>query len=213
MAAAIYASTQILLLYRKRIPQSIPFPIDKLFQQLLPLNQYVCKNLTITDVYLLIIPRGDLADLLNDPVFYFPQVKLVYVYYENNESFERDQVQFQGLHPKLRFCHERDLPKELDKPVIDNAVDPSRPIDRVAINYFASSVTQRLSTKRPATIGRRPSIQGSSTSTALRGFIVKNMESIDARFKCPNCELILREPYQLYCGHRICQACIKIENE
>jgi len=206
-------SKQILLLWRKTIPQSIPFPVNKLFKRLLRLNQYVCKNLTKTDIYLLIIPHGDLEDLLNDPVFQFPQVKLVYVYYENNKSFERDQIELQYRHRKLRFCHERDLPRELGKPIIDNAVDPSRPIDRVAIDSFASSVTERLSTKRPTTSSRRLSISECSTSALLHGFTVKDMELIDSRFKCPNCKLILREPYQLSCGHRTCQACIKIENE
>jgi hypothetical protein len=217
MAAAIpitHGSKKILLLWPESNTKNIPFPVTKLFRHLLPLNQYVCKNIIVTDIYLLIIPHADLNDLLNDPVSKFPQVQVIYVYYENNKSYEQDQINYQNRCSKLRFCHERDLPKELDKPKIDNAVDPSRPIDRAAINSFASSVTQRLSAKRPSIADRHfPAETSSNSVLLLHGFSVKNIEQIDSRFICATCKLIFREPYQLACGHRTCQTCIHLDNE
>jgi hypothetical protein len=206
-------SEKVLLVWRKPILENISSPVTKLFTHVLALNQYVCKSIKTTDIFLLIIPRTDLEDLLNDPVYKFPQVKVIYVYYDNNKSFERDQAYYQNQHIKLRFCHEHDIAKELDKPMIDNAVHPSRPIDRTAINSFASSVTERVSAKRPPATARHSTAQKCCSSTSLHGFAVKNIEQIEQRFICPMCQLIFREPYQLVCGHRTCQSCINVENE
>lgn len=204
---------KVLLVWRKPISENISFFFNVLFTHLLALNQYVCKAITTTDIFLLIIPRTDLQDLLNDPVYKFPQVKIIYVYYDNNKSFDQDQVYYQSRYIKLRFCHERDIAKELDKPKINNAIHPSRSIDRTAINSFASSVTQRVSAKRPPTTGRHQTAQQWCNSTLLHGFSVKNIEQIDQRFICPICQLIFREPCQLICGHRTCQSCMNVENE
>ncbi|CAF1655344.1 unnamed protein product [Rotaria magnacalcarata] len=53
---------------------------------------------------------------------------------------------------------------------------------------------------------RRTSNRNSLTSQ--NGFRVKNIEGIDQRFICQFCRLVLREPYQLRCGHHRCQLCI-----
>ncbi|CAF3486799.1 unnamed protein product [Rotaria socialis] len=44
--------------------------------------------------------------------------------------------------------------------------------------------------------------------TSQSGFRVKNIAGIDQRFICQLCRLVLREPYQLRCGHHRCQLCI-----
>jgi len=206
-------SQKILLVWRKPISETKAFSVTGSFKDLLALNQYVCQTITTTDIFLLIIPHIDLEDLLNDPVYKFSQVKVIYVYYDNNESFEPDQAYYENRYTKLRFCYERDLAKELDKPKIDNAVHRSGTIDRTAINSFASSVTQRVSAKRPSTTGRHSTAQKVCSSVSLHGFSVKNIEQIDQRFICPICKLIFREPHQLVCGHRTCQSCINVENE
>ncbi len=202
-----------LLVWPNFIEKSTPIPITVFFTILLKMNQYVCKNITTTDHFFLIIPRTDLEGLLQDPVYRFPQVKVIYVYYKNHHSYQHDQVYFQNRYPKLRFCHERDLPKEFGRSMIDIAIHTSRPIDRTAISSFASSVVERISAKLPTTANRHPEAQILPTFTPCRGFSVKNIELIDARFVCPACQLIFREPYQLSCGHHICHPCIVVENE
>lgn len=207
MAASRIAesSEQILIVWPKPSTEMIRFSFTASFTEFLLLSRYVCAAIKTADAFLLIIPLADLPNLLNDPIYKFRQVKTIYVYHDNNISFDRNY--FEARCPKLRFCYESDLIRELERPMIDNALNSSRSIDRTAITSFASSVSQRVSAKRPRTT------QEALHSVSLHGFTVKNMEQIDPQFICPSCKLVIREPWQLGCGHRTCQSCIKVENE
>jgi hypothetical protein len=41
------------------------------------------------------------------------------------------------------------------------------------------------------------------------GFDAKNKNTINTSYICAACSFILREPFQLECGHRQCQSCIE----
>jgi hypothetical protein len=41
------------------------------------------------------------------------------------------------------------------------------------------------------------------------GFDAKNKDEINPLYICRSCTLILREPFQLNCGHRQCKTCIE----
>ncbi|CAF0843364.1 unnamed protein product [Rotaria sp. Silwood1] len=43
------------------------------------------------------------------------------------------------------------------------------------------------------------------------GFNSENKNRMDVKFICQICNLILRDPIQLYCGHRFCESCIDIK--
>ncbi|CAF3381416.1 unnamed protein product [Rotaria sp. Silwood2] len=42
------------------------------------------------------------------------------------------------------------------------------------------------------------------------GFDARNKDTINPLYMCRVCDLILRDPYQLFCGHRQCKSCIEI---
>jgi hypothetical protein len=44
---------------------------------------------------------------------------------------------------------------------------------------------------------------------SMVGFDAKNKIIINALYICRVCSLILREPFQLNCGHRQCKTCIE----
>ncbi len=46
-------------------------------------------------------------------------------------------------------------------------------------------------------------------SSRMVGFDTKNKDSINSVYLCRSCSLILREPFQLKCGHRQCKTCIE----
>jgi hypothetical protein len=41
------------------------------------------------------------------------------------------------------------------------------------------------------------------------GFDARNKDDINPLYLCRSCTLILREPFQLACGHRQCKTCIE----
>jgi len=47
----------------------------------------------------------------------------------------------------------------------------------------------------------------------MGGTDAKNKNILDKKFICPLCSLILHDPIQLNCGHRVCQSCIPPQNQ
>ncbi|UJR16078.1 hypothetical protein I4U23_002991 [Adineta vaga] len=47
----------------------------------------------------------------------------------------------------------------------------------------------------------------------MPGFNCSNIKEIVKNYVCPDCDLILKDPIQLDCGHRICEECIKHDEE
>ncbi len=45
------------------------------------------------------------------------------------------------------------------------------------------------------------------------GFNARNINTIDELYICAVCSHILKEPYQLECGHRQCESCIEAVEE
>ncbi len=41
------------------------------------------------------------------------------------------------------------------------------------------------------------------------GFDAKDKNTINTSYICAACSFVLREPFQLECGHRQCQSCIE----
>ena len=39
--------------------------------------------------------------------------------------------------------------------------------------------------------------------------ICEDGKSIDAKYLCPYCEKVLRDPFQTSCGHRYCKTCVE----
>ncbi|CAF1905814.1 unnamed protein product [Rotaria magnacalcarata] len=44
------------------------------------------------------------------------------------------------------------------------------------------------------------------------GFDARNILCLDKKYKCLTCQLIVRNPVQIICGHRLCYSCLRIEN-
>jgi hypothetical protein len=204
MTATTKDKTEVLLLWPKSIAEKIQFAFTFMFFNLIGLSQYVSEKIKTSDKFIIVAPSDHLEDLLNDPVYKFPQVQFVYVSYKNNKELKQHEDRFKNGYPKLRFYHEDDLPARLDKFAVDNAIQES---NAAQINDLASEIAQRVSAKRPRSTRRR-----SPVSTQKHGFSVQNIEQIDPKYICPSCKLIFREPVQLDNGDRICQSCINVEN-
>lgn len=43
------------------------------------------------------------------------------------------------------------------------------------------------------------------------GVEIGNFDQIDLQYKCTVCTLLLEDPIQLTCGHRLCESCIPNE--
>ena len=42
------------------------------------------------------------------------------------------------------------------------------------------------------------------------GYLINNLDKYESRWKCPFCDGIIKEPYQLTeCGHRVCRGCFE----
>ena len=206
-------SNQNLLLWKKPMTATIQSNFPIFFIKYLELIKYLTEKISITDAtFNVIIPGNKLEKLLNDPVYYFHQVRHVGVFYNDMKELEEHQRLFQDKYIKLNFYLEEKLPVLSTIEKTNNALDTVKEIDEKAIKNIASSIKQQVSVKQ-----RKPESNHSTTPKELMswprgGYPVKDIEQIDSRLKCADCKLIFRKPYQLCCGHRICQSCVKMEN-
>jgi hypothetical protein len=205
-------STKFLLLGSKSITESIKWPVIMLFTQLIEFIKCVSENIQSTDTFVLIVPGGIIKEVLNDPIYKFKQVRHIYVYYDNDNDLKRDKDHIKDELGKFRFCHERKLATLIEKLKADNAVDSSEPNYHETANNFLSSLGQYVTVKRSRASSRHSPEPKRFTSTTKHGITVKNIEQIDSHYICSTCKSLFRDPYQLECGHRICQCCIKNEN-
>jgi hypothetical protein len=206
-------STKVLWHRSKSSSEDAKWSFAVLFMQLSALIKYVSENIKIIDRFLLIIPAGALMELLKDPTYHFPQIPRIYVLHNNNDNLKRNQAQLQKKYKKLRFWNEEKIDKLMQQIILDNAINSSNSIDRSTIDNVVSSWEQNISAKTPNITSHLSSESQRFTATPGQGLSVRNIEQIDSRYKCPICKLLLCEPCQLGCGHRICQPCIKMENE
>ena len=200
-------STKVLWHRPKFSSEDAKWSFTILFMQLSALIKYVSENIKTTDTFLLIVPADVLMELLNDPIYHFPQIQRIYVIRNNNDDLKQNQSQLQKKYKKLRFWKEEKLDKLMQKIILDNAINSSISIDRPTIDNVVSSWEQNISAKTPNITSHSSSESQRFTSTSEKGFSVRNIEQIDLRYICPICKLLLCDPYQLGCGHRVCQPC------
>ncbi|CAF0872382.1 unnamed protein product [Adineta steineri] len=175
------------------------------------LIDYVYENFSRTDTFDLHIPGEYLERILEDPLGKSDQIR-IHAYYDNIRSLKYDQNRFQFKHNKLQFYLERDLEKQLQNIKIRIALSSPRSIDRQAINDTTMSVMERLQSKRSNSFYSDSLVPKKIHLTAESDSGMKNMEEIDPRFICGSCKLVLCEPYQLTCGHRLCKSCAYTHN-
>ncbi|CAF4143157.1 unnamed protein product [Adineta steineri] len=205
----------------KKIVVLCPMPVSdsvsnlfaKIFVNLTTVIRYVSENIGETDSFHLIIPLDCLEDLLNDPIYKFPQVQLIEIYYDDND----DALQIQRfLNPKcekLQFCSVHNLPRRLQSIELNNALVSLNSVDRNMINAIISSIEDRISAKRSVSLIRDAQILKPFACPIIYGFPVKNKNEIDSSFICPSCQLVFQQPYQLQCKHHLCSICINIQKK
>ncbi|CAF1067085.1 unnamed protein product [Rotaria sordida] len=136
------------------------------------------------------------------------QVRRIYVYYNINDHRQSGQsCLLSGLaeSKKFEFCLERNLEKQLENAETGGAVDPSRPIDRPMIDNITDIQIERIGAKRGNNSDRYSPVPKRYASTVQHDFIEKNN---NPRFICPICKTFFQKPYQLECGHWLCESCV-----
>ncbi|CAF4791113.1 unnamed protein product, partial [Rotaria sp. Silwood1] len=164
-------------------------------------------------IKLVVVSSDALKILLNDQIYDFPQVELIYVYYDNDSDFERDKNAYQIKYSKIQFIHERKVETQIVEGIMaDHAISPSRPIEHETIHDVASSIEQRIIAKRSNTNSRHSPEPKRLSMITTHDYFVNNIKEIPSIYMCPFCKLIFRDPYQLNCGHHACESCINLTN-
>ena len=132
----------------------------------------------------------------------FLQIVHIHIYYDKESDLERDRDRYQKIFKNLHF-HLDSQSHQLSESVVhdDNlsSIEPLISSPRPTI-YIEDEIRPKRSkiVKRNSAGPERP---------------VSSINGVDRRFICPSCQCILREPYQLSCGHRICRSCLHLSTE
>jgi hypothetical protein len=134
------------------------------------------------------VSSDSLEEFLEDPANRLLPLNIG-VYNENDDDFQLDEDYYRSKYKFIRL----------------------RRIHSGRNNHKATSNIQASSSEETIRLQELGSSQISQE--AIHGFLVKNIEKIDQNFICQSCHLVLRQPYQLCCGHRQCQSCIDTQHE
>lgn len=206
-------TVKFLLLGSKSITENIKWSVLLLFTELFSFIKHVSENIKSTDEFELIIPGINIKKVMDDPIYHIEQVRHIHVYYDNEDDLKKAKDDIKDEHGKLRFCLTENLPTLIEKLKAGNAINSSGSNYRDTLNDVTGSSKQRILAKRSSPTDHRIPAPKRIASKLKHGLFAKNIEQIELRYICPSCRFLLRDPHQLECGHRICQYCIKNENE
>jgi hypothetical protein len=150
--------TKRLLVWAMPIPDPVAVLFAMVFVNLYELVKYITKDITKTDTFHLIIPLDCLEDLLNDPVYKFPQVRRIDVYHDDMDDLTQVQHYVNPKCGRVQFCSVYDFPRYLECIEFDNALVSTNSIDRNIIHAIISSIRDRISAKRSITSIRSPQL-------------------------------------------------------
>lgn len=204
-------SSKVLVQWPKFPLKNVEISFVIFFMHLKEIIEYASKNLKNADSFVLVVSGEDLHLLLQDPVYWFPHVQTIFVYYVEPDKLQRDRAIYQGHYKKLDFYPASEIEKIInEKLMVHLALDPSGPIRRELIHSASSSLQQRVGTKIPRNSTCKSSQAKSSTHPKTVHRPVIGDDDVETSLICPYCELIMYEPYQASsCGHRFCKACIE----
>ncbi|CAF1352902.1 unnamed protein product [Rotaria sp. Silwood1] len=174
--------------------------------------QYASKHINEVDKFLLIVSGDILSLLLDDPIYNYPQVKTIYVYYSNDHDLERDKNAYQIKYAKLRFFHENVKTQIIGKLMVDYAINSPRSIEHETLDSAVSSIEQRISTKLSNIVSCHSPKSNRLSNTTTHNYSIRTMEEISSHSICSKCKLVFRESYQFNCGHRTCESCTSFIN-
>ena len=172
---------KLLLVWSTFIPEEARASFTMIFTCINDLIDYITKDLTKTDTYHLIIPFHLLQQLLNDPIYRFPQVRHIDVIYVGLNDRKNIQRNFKDKHEKLQFWSMREVLQRLESTELDIALMSSNPR---AMNAIISTIEDRLAAKRSTDFNYRSQVLKRFAPTSLHGLPVKNINDFSPHFIC-----------------------------
>jgi hypothetical protein len=190
------------------VPDEIRALFTMIFTDIFDLIKYIYKVLAKTDTFHLIVPFDCLQVLLNDAMCKFPQVVLIDVVYENASELGQMTFCYEAGLEKLKLCLIKNLSKIWDQVILVERLVISEEMDRSIKKAINSMIAARIASKALALQACHSRIRKRCSFTSLHGFPVQNSLASISDYTCPSCQLLYVQPYQLECGHQLCQACV-----
>ncbi|CAF4893778.1 unnamed protein product [Rotaria sp. Silwood1] len=193
------------------IPEQVKALFALVFVNLRDLIEYVWKNINKTDAFHLIIPLDCLEQLLNDPIYRFPQVLHIDVIYDGINELRKYRRRFPLKYKKVNLCTIYDLLRRWETIETNKALVSSNPIDRSTIDAIISIIKDRVHLKQLTTFNNFSPFSKQCTLTSLYGLPAKNIIDFAPCLVCSSCKLINQQLYKLECEHQQCIVCMKIQ--
>ncbi|UJR14221.1 hypothetical protein I4U23_001214 [Adineta vaga] len=198
-----------LLLLSGTIAKPSDLPPIKIFLDLSILLSYLTNSLANADVINLFVSSGVIEKLICDPLYEFSQLRVIYVYCDNSAALKHAQRCTSDKLKKLRFFLKKNLSRKI-KNVMDVHITTST--NSSERRETALMDQERISNKRSSAHVSPPQEAKRSSNSLAYDYHVRDTVKNYLRYICSSCKLFLHKPYQLVCGHRICQNCIIIKN-
>ena len=208
-------SSKILLVWTSPISDAVAELFTNVSVKLSELIQCITNNIMTTDLFHLIVPLDSLQKLIEDPVYQFPQIQCIDVYFDDLDDPFGNQLYPLVQHDhRIKFHSIRDLPQRVCKIICGNAVAAtSDSLCREIVFALSSSIENRITAKSASTLLQHCKTSKQFPLAALKGFPVKNIDEVHSDFKCSSCSLVFEKLYRLECGHRMCSICVEVRTK
>ncbi|CAF1007091.1 unnamed protein product [Adineta ricciae] len=193
---------ETLLLISQRLSKHINIPQIIIFHDLIALIAHITQRNTTVDEFKLFVPHDVKSTLIEDPIYQFSQVRVIYVYCNNSNDVKDPVKQTPKVQGKFRFIHERSL-----RTYIRNVAGAAKDSQDQA----SSMDTKRIAKKRlNGNADHLPAPKRNATGSSY-GYNVGNIGDFAQHYTCAICTFLLRQPYQLACSDRVCANCIEMK--
>ncbi|CAF1347568.1 unnamed protein product [Adineta ricciae] len=208
-------SSKILLVWTSPISDVVAELFTNVSVKLSELIDCITNSIIATDLFHLIIPLDSLQKLIEDPVYHFPQIQYIDVYFDDlDDPFVKQFCLLVQHDHRIKFHSIQDLPQRVCKIICDNAVAAiSDSLCREIVYALSSSIENRIAAKSASMLLRQCKTSKQFPLADVRGFPVKNIAEVHSDFKCSSCQLVFEKLYPLECGHRMCSICVKVRTK
>lgn len=203
---------EILSVKPASVPDPLKSPAIKSFGDLRFLIQHITNSDEQVEHFDIFLPSCMVVEFVNDPVYRFKRVRVIYVYGDANSLGDVKSAVI-DYEKKLQWVNEQQLQSKALWAVHRYAVAPDIQATHTLLTSITERIRQSSSSKRPSstqadpTAKRRRAAEEQTDSTVESRYISKS------RFLCTACASLITEPHQLECGDRICGGCVRHTDE
>ncbi|UJR32916.1 hypothetical protein I4U23_020377 [Adineta vaga] len=181
-----------LLVWPQDVSCRIGCLFTKVFDDIPEMAKHLSRRIFKTNMFFLVMPALYFEKIRSDPVYYFIQVKIIFIICDNDDHVKSMKCRFPNICHKFEFS------------TLDALLCRTRMIDEDTKNDIRFANRSRLHADKLSIVKQLPAY-------SLFGLPANIPNEFPSDYICPSCESVYTEVYRLQCNHNLCGGCLSIQ--